>query len=122
MKVFVYSLNVFFSHLRSVLLDRVIHFGEILGDQEKDRSPKKLKSVMDVPYVAHQKVQVLSFNMNLTSTPQRIPRPSYPLGGKLGRSGKLSFTEKIKSLIEVPYVAQLKLRVLSFNMNNVFSL
>ena len=58
-----------FSHLRSVFLDRVIHFGEILGDQEKDRSPKKLKSLMDVPYVAHMKVQVLSFNMNLFYSP-----------------------------------------------------
>ena len=54
-----------FSLLRSVFLDRVIHFGEILGDQVKGRSPKKLKSLIEVTYVAHLKVQVLSFNMNL---------------------------------------------------------
>ena len=79
-----------------MFLDRVIHFGEILGDQDKGRSPKKLKSLMDVPNVAHLKVQVLSFNMNLISSPKRIPRPSYPIGGKLLRSGKGSFTEKAK--------------------------
>ena len=67
-----------------------------MGDQEKGRSPKKLKSLMDVPCVAHLKVHVLRFNMNLISSPYRIPRPSYPFGGKLGRSGKGSFTEKAK--------------------------
>ena len=46
-------------------LDRVIHFGRVLGDQEKGCSPKKLKSLIAVPYVAHLKVQVPSFNMNL---------------------------------------------------------
>ena len=67
-----------------------------MGDQEKGRSPKKLKSLMDVPIVAHLKVQVPSFNMNLIFSPKRIPRPSYPFGEKLGRSGKGSFTEKAK--------------------------
>ena len=79
-----------------MFLDRVIHFGEILGDQDKGHSQKKLKSLMDVPKVAHLKVQVLGFNMNLISSRKRIPRPSYPFGGKLGRSGKGSFTEKAK--------------------------
>ena len=51
---------------------------------------------MDVPIVAHLKVQVLSFNMNLIFSPKRIPRRSYPFGGKLGKSGKGSFTEKAK--------------------------
>ena len=36
-----------------------------LGDQAKGRSPKKLKSLIEVPYVAHLQLQVLSFNMNL---------------------------------------------------------
>ena len=67
-----------------------------MGDQDKGRSPKKLKSLMDVPIVAHLKVQVLSFNMNLIFSPKRIPRPSYPFGGKLGRSGKGSYTENAK--------------------------
>ena len=79
-----------------MVLDRVIHFGEILGDKEKGRSTKKPKSLMDVPNVAQLKVQVLSFNMNLISSPKRIPRPSYPFRGKFGRSGKGSFTEKAR--------------------------
>ena len=66
--------------------------GETLGDQAKGRSRKKLKSLIEVPYVAHLNVQVLSFNMNLISS--RYPRPSYPFGEKLGSSGNGSFTEK----------------------------
>ena len=57
-----------FSHLRSVFLDWDINFGEILGDQEKDRPPKNLKSLIEVPYVANLKVQVVSFNMILISS------------------------------------------------------
>ena len=49
-----------------------------MGDQDKGRSPKKLKSLMDVPNVAQLKVQVLSFNMTLISTPKQIPSPSCP--------------------------------------------
>ena len=67
-----------------------------MGDQEKGRSPKKLKSLMDVPNVAHLKIQVVSFDMNLISSTKRIPRPSYPFGGKLGRSGKGWSTEEAK--------------------------
>ena len=43
--------------------------GENLGDQVKARSPKKLKSLIDVPYVVHMKVQVLCFIMNLIFSP-----------------------------------------------------
>ena len=32
-----------------MFLDRVIHFGETLGDQVKVRSPKKLQSLIEVP-------------------------------------------------------------------------
>ena len=39
---------------------------------------KKLKSLIEVPYVAHLKVQVLSFNMNNVFSPQGVHRPSYP--------------------------------------------
>ena len=67
-----------------------------MGDQDKDRSPKKLKSLMDVPNVAQLKVPVLSLNMNLISSLKRIPRPSHSFGGKLGRSGKVPLTEKAK--------------------------
>ena len=68
------------------------------GDQVKGRSPKKLKQLIVVPYVAHLKIQVLSCNMNLTSSPQQAPRPSYPFRRKFGRSGKGSFTEKAKTV------------------------
>ena len=77
---------------------------------------KKLKSLLGVPYVAHLKMQVLSCNMNLISSPQRAPRPSYPFRGKFWRSGKGSFTEKLKSFKDLPYVLQVKEHVLSFNM------
>ena len=85
-----------FSHLRSVFLDRVIHFGETLGDQVKGRSPKKLKSLIVVPYVCQVKVHVFSFNVILLSFPWRVPGPSYPFRRHFGRSGKGSFTEKAK--------------------------
>ena len=71
-------------------------FLKILREQLKGRLPKKLRLLMAVPYVAHLIVQVLSFNMNLISSPQRVPRRSYPFRGKFGRSGKGSFTEKAK--------------------------
>ena len=83
---------------------------------------KKIKSLIEVPYLAHLKVHVLSFNMNVFPSPQRVPRPSYPFWENFGRSGKGLFAEKLKSLIEVPYVAHLKVQVLSFNMNLIFSL
>ena len=77
-----------------MFLDQVIHFGKYLGDQVKDLSLKKLQLLIKVPYVAHKKVQVISFNMNIVSSPLRVPRPSYPLQEKIGRLGKGSSTEK----------------------------
>ena len=62
-----------------MFLDRVIHFGGKLDDLEKDRPPKKLKSLMEVPYLANLKVQVVSFNMILITSPLRVPRPSGPI-------------------------------------------
>ena len=85
-----------------MFVDRVIHFGENLGDQVKGPSPKKLKSLIEVPYVVHVKVHVLSLNMILISSPLRVLTPSYPFRRKLGRYGKVSFSEKLKTLIEVP--------------------
>ena len=54
--------------VRSMFLGRVIHFGETLGDQVNGRSPKKPKSLIEVPNVVHVNVQVLSFNMILISS------------------------------------------------------
>ena len=65
-----------------MFLGRIIHFGKKLGDQVKSPSPIKLKSVIEVAYVAHMKVQVLSLNVILISSLLRVPSPSYPfLGG-----------------------------------------
>ena len=66
------------------------------GRSGKGRSPKKLKSLIEVPYVVLVKVHVLSFNMILISSPQRVFAPSYPFRRHFGRSGKGSFTEKAK--------------------------
>ena len=41
-------------------------------------SPKKLKSLIEVPYVVHLKVRVLSFNKKIIFSPERVPTPSYP--------------------------------------------
>ena len=79
-----------------MFLDQVIHFGKNLGDQVKGRSLKKLKSLIEVPYVTHLKIQVLIFNTTLFSSPERVPKPSYPLQDKVSRSGNVSFTEKAK--------------------------
>ena len=57
------------SFLRTVFIDQVIHLGRYLGDQVKGRSPKELKSLIEVPYVALLNVQALSFNVNLFSSP-----------------------------------------------------
>ena len=53
------SFNVNLSLFRSVFLDRVSQFGKNLGDHGKYRSPKKLKSLIEAPYVVHVKVHVL---------------------------------------------------------------
>ena len=79
-----------------MFLDRVITFGKTLGVQVKDRSQKKEKPLIEVPYVALLNVQALSFNVNLFSSPLHVPRPSYPFRGKIGRLGKVSFTENAK--------------------------
>ena len=73
------------SILRSVFLDRVIHYGKNLGDQGKCRSPKKLNSLIEIPNVAHLKEQVLSLNTNLFSAPERVSRPSYEFRENFGR-------------------------------------
>ena len=100
-----------------MFLDRVNQFSKNLGDQVKCRSPKKLKSFIELPCVAHLKVQFANFNMNLSSSPKRDPSPSSPFRGNLGDLVKGRSPKKLKSLIEVPYIARLKVHVPSFNMN-----
>ena len=63
-----------------MFLDKFIH----LGDQVKGRSPKEVKSLIEVPYVALLKVQFPSFDMNHFSHPNRDPSPNSLLRGNLG--------------------------------------
>ena len=95
-KVLVLSFNMILILSTQSVLTLSYPFRGNLGDQVKGRSPKKLKTLIQVPYVAHLKVEVLSFNKNLIFSPQSVPRPSYPFREKFGRSGKESFTEEAK--------------------------
>ena len=104
-----------------MFVDQVIHFGIYLGDQVKGGSPKEPKSLIEVPYVALLNVQALSFYVNLFSSPKRVPTPTYPFRGNLGYQVKGRSPKKLKSLIEVPYVAHMKVQVLSLNKNLIFS-
>ena len=60
------------------------------------RSPKKLKSLIEVLEVVRVKVHVLSFNMILISSPYRVLKPSYPFRRNFKRTGKESFSEKAR--------------------------
>ena len=84
-----------------MFFDQVIHFGETLGDQVKVRSPKNLESLIEVPNVVHVKVHVLSFNMNLISSPLRVLTPCYPFRNELGDNVRGSSPKNLKNLIEV---------------------
>ena len=88
-----------------------------MGDQVKGHSPKKIKSLIEVPYLAHLKVQVLSFNMTLSFLRSVFIDPVIHFGKNLGDQVKSHFPKKMISLIEVPYVAHLKVQVPIFNMN-----
>ena len=104
--------------LRRVFIDRDVHFGKYLGEQVKGRSLKNQKRLIGVPYVAHLIVQNLSFNMNLISSPYRVPRPSYPIRDKFGRSGKQSFTEKGKIVDRHMYVLQYLVKIFWYKLSN----
>ena len=86
-----------FAELRSAFINRVIHFKETLGNQVKGRSPKKLKSLIEVPNVVRVKVHVPSFIVILISSQQLVLTPSSPVRRKLGRYGQVSFSEKAKN-------------------------
>ena len=57
-----------FSHLRSVFLDRVIHFGETLGDEVKRRRPEERRLGKEGRNVGYMKEQALSFNIILIAS------------------------------------------------------
>ena len=85
-----------------MFLDRVILFGETLVGQVKGRSPKKLKSLIEIHNVVHMKVHVLSFNMIIISSPWRVLTPRYPFRENLGDKVKGSSTKKLILSIEFP--------------------
>ena len=81
-----------------------MHFGKNLGEQVNGRSPKKLKSLIEIPSVVHLKVQVLSFNMNLCLFRSAFLDQVIRLRENLGDEENCRSPKKQKSLIEVPYV------------------
>ena len=85
-----------------MFLDRVIHFGETLGDQVKGRFPKKLESLIKVPNVVHVKLHVLSFNMILSHLLSVFLHRVIHFGENLGDKVRIRTPKKIKILIEVP--------------------
>ena len=87
----------------------------------KGRSPKKLKSLKEVPYVAHLEVQVPSFNMNLISSRSVFLDRVKHFVKNLGNQVKCRSPRKLKSFIELPCVAHLKVQILSFNKNLICS-
>ena len=108
-----------------MFIDQVIYFGKYLGDHVKGRSPNEPKSLIEVPYVALLNVQALNFNVNLFSSPRRVPRPSYTFRQKFGRSGKGSFTEKANivdrcSKCSAPECTGSKLQYEPFLLRSVF--
>ena len=88
-----------------------------MGNQVKGHSPKKIKSLTEVPHLAHLNVHVLSFNINLSRLRSVFLDRVIHFSKKLGDQEKGRSTRKLKSLIEVPYIAHLKVQVLIFNMN-----
>ena len=62
--------------------------GENLGDEVNCHSPKKLKSLIEVPYVAHLKLQVLSFNIKLIFLRSVFIDEVIDFGKIIGRSSK----------------------------------
>ena len=95
-----------------MFLDQVIHFGKYLGDQVKGRSPKELTSLIEVPYEALLNIQALSFNVNFSLLRGVFLDRVIHFGKKLGDQGKCRSQKKPKSIIEVPYVVQVKVHVL----------
>ena len=87
-----------------------------MGDQGKCYSPKKLNSLIEVTKVAHLKAQVVSFNMNLVFLRSVFLDNFIQFGKNWGDQVKDRSPKSVKSLIEVPYVALLKLQFLTFSL------
>ena len=72
-----------------MLLDRVIHFGEALGDQVKCRSPKKLKSLIEVHNLFHVSDLVRIFIIVRRSSAERVHTARYAVPEKYIVRGKI---------------------------------
>ena len=75
-----------------------------MGDQVKGRSMKKLESLIEVPYVVHVKVHVLSFNIIHIHLRRVFLHRVIHFGENLGDKVKGRSPKKVKVLIEVPKV------------------
>ena len=73
-----------------------------MGDQVNARSPKKLKSLIEVPNVVHVKVHVLSFNMIISHLRSVFVYRVIHFGENLGDRVRVRSTKKLKILLEVP--------------------
>ena len=62
-----FNMNFIFSPWR--VRRQIYSFRKKIVRSGKDRSPKKVKLLIEVPCVAHLKVQVVSFNKILISSP-----------------------------------------------------
>ena len=82
----------------------------------KGRFPKKLKSLIEVPYVAHLIIQVLSLNMNHFYLRSVFLDRVNHFRINLGDQGMCRSPKDLKSLNEVPYIVDVKVHVLSYNM------
>ena len=73
-----------------------------MGDQVKSRSPKKLKSLIEVPNIVHMKVHVLSFNMILSHHSSVFLHRVIHFWENMGDDVKGRSPIKLKLLIAVP--------------------
>ena len=86
-----------------MFLDRVIHFGETLGDQVKGRSSKKLTSLIEVQNLVHVQEHVLNGKMLAIAVRGRVHTPRDPAWENMWaiRQGFV-LRKKLNILIEVP--------------------
>ena len=100
-----------------MFLDRVIHFGETLGDQAKGRSPKKQESLIEIPNVVYVKVHVLRFFMILISSQKFVITQSYTFRNICGSAVKGPFPEGAQTIDGVSNGTRLEVLVFRLNMD-----
>ena len=84
-----------------MFLDRVIHFGETLGDQVKGRSPKKLKSLIGSQCSPRESTcSKLQYNPYLISV--ACSNTELSISDKIWVKVRVRSPKKLNILIEVP--------------------